>query len=339
MNTYKTNSSLYSETIQLAKFQPAYKWITTEAAGLTAYRLKCQGEWRNAGSGHTKLAFLQKYPYTLNQHRILKKYQLVKSYKIRIPTRQDWQEPETIIDHNADHWFTDGSGIQDCFGAGIYGPSYDCTEGIPMGSLSTVFSAEVMAILRCTELLLTKNLMRRRIHICSDSTAAIAALAKTTTESSLVWECMQGLEKLSKSNRITLMWMPGHHQGIPGNENADSLAKEGAVEVPLDQFAALCCSVGKNLIKKQLEQRHRDRWTACTGYRQSTVLMRYPLPSRASELLAMNKLRLRVAVGLLTGHTSLRHICTNLYTQKGKNADCVDMIKRTVYTLCVTVLF
>jgi hypothetical protein len=30
--------------------------------------------------------------------------------------------------------------------------------------------------------------------------------------------------------------------------------------------------------------------------------------------------------------------CTNLDTQKNKNADCVDMIKRTVYTLCVTVL-
>jgi hypothetical protein len=34
--------------------------------------------------------------------------------------------------------------------------------------------------------------------------------------------------------------------------------------------------------------------------------MRYPLPSRANELLALNKLRLRGAVGLLTGHTNLR---------------------------------
>jgi hypothetical protein len=76
---------------------------------------------------------------------------------IRIPTRQDWQKPEKIIEHNVDLWFTDGSGIQDCFGAGIYGPPYN-RESIPMGSLSTVFSAEVMAILRCTELLLTKNL-------------------------------------------------------------------------------------------------------------------------------------------------------------------------------------
>jgi hypothetical protein len=34
--------------------------------------------------------------------------------------------------------------------------------------------------------------------------------------------------------------------------------------------------------------------------------MNYPLSSRANELLAMSRLRLRAAVGLLTGHTTLR---------------------------------
>ena len=77
-----------------------------------------------------------------------------------------------------------------------------------MGSLSTVFSAKVMAIVRCTELLLTENLMRR-IHICSDSRAAVVALAKTTTESSLIWECMQVLGKLSEFNKVTLVWITG----------------------------------------------------------------------------------------------------------------------------------
>jgi len=47
-----------------------------------------------------------------------------------------------------------------------------------MGSLSTVFQAEVMAILMYTELLLFKKVRRRRIYICSDSRAAIAAFAK-----------------------------------------------------------------------------------------------------------------------------------------------------------------
>jgi hypothetical protein len=128
---------------------------------------------------------------------------LVKPFKIWIPTRQDWQKPHKIIDPNVDLWFTDRSGIHDCFGAGFNGPLYNYRKSIPMGSLSTVFSAKVMAILRCTELI--KNLMRKRIHICSDSTAALAALAKTTTESFLVWKCMQVLRKLSEFKKVILV--------------------------------------------------------------------------------------------------------------------------------------
>jgi hypothetical protein len=33
--------------------------------------------------------------------------------------------------------------------------------------------------------------MKRRIHFCSESRAALAALAKTTSESAFVWEYMQ----------------------------------------------------------------------------------------------------------------------------------------------------
>jgi ribonuclease HI len=69
---------------------------------------------------------------------------------------------------------------------------------------------------------------------------------------------MQVIEKLSKFNKVTLMWTSGH-QGTPSNEETDRLAKEGAIEVPSNQFAALPFSVGKNLIKKQLEQRHWAR--------------------------------------------------------------------------------
>jgi hypothetical protein len=103
VGTVKTTPT---EALEVTLYQAPLDLAAIETAGL-----KCQGEWRNAGSGHTKLAFLQKYPYTLNQDGILKKYQLVKSYKIRIPTRQDWQEPKTIIDHYVVHWYRDGSGI------------------------------------------------------------------------------------------------------------------------------------------------------------------------------------------------------------------------------------
>jgi hypothetical protein len=76
-----------------------------------------------------------------------------------------------------------------------------------MGSLSTVFQAEVMPVLRCTELPLTKNVTRTRIHVCSDKWAEIAALAKTITE--LAFDVsMQALEELSGSELL--------YYGYPG---------------------------------------------------------------------------------------------------------------------------
>jgi hypothetical protein len=136
--------------------------------------------------------------------------------------------------------------------------------------LSTVFSPKVMAILRCIELL-TKNLIRE--YTCYDSRAALAALVNTATKSSLVWECMQG--KLSELNKVTLVWIP-RHQGILSNEEAERLAKEGAIKVAPKQYTTMPFSVGKKLIKKQLELEHQARWAACTGCRQSKMLMRYP---------------------------------------------------------------
>jgi ribonuclease HI len=102
-----------------------------------------------------------------------------------------------------------------------------------------------MAILGCTELLLSKNVTRMRIHICCDSRAAIAALAKTTT---LVWESVHMLEKVIGVNKVTLVQIPGH-QGTSGNEEADKLAKEGTDGVPSDQTAGIPFVVGKEVIR------------------------------------------------------------------------------------------
>jgi len=105
-----------------------------------------------------------------------------------------------------------------------YVPRDNHRESIPIGRLSSVSQAEETAVLRCTELLLPKNVKRRRIRICSDSRVAIAALAITTTESALVWDSMQALEKPSGSNKVTLVRIPGRHE-VTGKEEADKLVK------------------------------------------------------------------------------------------------------------------
>ena len=118
---------------------------------------------------------------------------------------------------------------------------------------SLVLQAEMMVILRCTELLLSKNITRRRIHICFDSRAAIAALAKTTTVSALLWENMQVLEKLCGSNKVTIVQVAGHHR-IQGNEEADKLTKEGTNGVPSDKIVSIPFVVGKEVIREHLNR-------------------------------------------------------------------------------------
>ena len=86
---------------------------------------------------------------------------------------------------------------------------------------------------------------------------------------------------------------------------------------------------------KQLELTHQARWAACTSCRQSRMVMRCPLPSRANELLAMNRLRLRAAVGLLTGHTSLRaHLYKLGHTERQECRLCGYEKEDSVHIVC-----
>jgi hypothetical protein len=59
----------------------------------------------------------------------------------------------------------------------------------------------------------------------------------------LVWESLEALEKLGRSNEGTLVWIPGYH-GIPENE-ADKLAKEGTNGLPPYQTAGIPLVVDK----------------------------------------------------------------------------------------------
>jgi len=111
-----------------------------------------------------------------------------------------------------------------------------------------------------------------RTCICSDSRAVIAALAESTTESVLVWENIHALEKISGTDKVTIVWIPGHHE-IPEYEEAVKLAKEGTNKVYVDQTAGSPFAVDKHVIKCHLRQECLNRWKTCKVLRHSTTLM------------------------------------------------------------------
>ncbi|XP_020296545.1 uncharacterized protein LOC109861345 [Pseudomyrmex gracilis] len=232
-----------TEALEIALCIPPLNLTIISTARLIAYRLRCQEEWRNFGRG-----FLHKPPFTLKQDRIFRICQVDKTFSINLTTRADWKNGNLQIQPGIQAWFTDGSGANGRFGAAIYCPGSNHRESFFLGRLATVFQAEVLSILECARLLLSKETKKRRINIYTESKAAIGALAKTTTESSVVWDCMQALNSLGERNSITLVWVPGH-QGIQGNKMADSLAKLSTLKEPACQRVGVSFAIGKNYIK------------------------------------------------------------------------------------------
>ncbi|XP_020296446.1 uncharacterized protein LOC109861283 [Pseudomyrmex gracilis] len=226
-----------TEALEVALCIPPLRLTVISAAKLTAYRLRCVGEWRDFGVGHTRLKI----------------------------------QPGTHA------WFTDGSGANGCYGAGSYCPGSNHREFFSLGKLATVFQAEVLAILECARFLLARETKTRRINIYTDSKAAIGALAKTITESLVVWDCMQALNRLGKRNDITLVWVLGH-QGIQGNKVADSLANLGTLKEPVRQIVKVPFATRKNHIKDWLKREHRIFWEILKSCRQAKALMTQPLP-------------------------------------------------------------
>jgi len=135
---------------------------------------------------------------------------MVKTFKVLHPTREDWKKSFPSTNPMVNYWYTDGSGTNDRYGAGIYGPKNNHRESIYLGNLATVFQGEVLAIHRCAEILLAGVDARHRYCICSDSKAALDALNKTITESSVVWRCMLALNRLREFHELTLVgtWSP-----------------------------------------------------------------------------------------------------------------------------------
>jgi len=150
----------------------------------------------------------------------------------------------------------------------------------------------------------------------------------------MLWERMQVLEKLTGSNTVTLVQIPEHH-GIPGNEDTDKLANEGT-KVPSDQTVGIPFAVGKEVITSHLRQEHLNRWKTCTGCYQSKMFMREPLQRTAKELQAMLRSQIKVAVGLLTGHTTLRaHMFRHGLTQWKDCQQCIHEKGDSVHTVCL----
>ncbi|KAJ8941264.1 hypothetical protein NQ318_016929 [Aromia moschata] len=201
---------------------------------------------------------------------------------IQIPSRDDWDNINNTICQNGIIWFTDGSKIGYKAGAGVYGKTTRTRLSFALGSYASVFQAEIYAILACGMEILKTAPKRRTIQICTDSQAALMAIESSKVKSQFVLDCKKILNDLASCNRVILTWVLGH-SGVPGNEEADRLARVGSIGYPIgpEPILGVPYSMGVSTMKELLNKEFKKSWQEAPG---------------------INKLQKKLLVSFITSH-------------------------------------
>ena len=158
--------------------------------------------------------------------------------------------------------YTDGSKTKDGVGSGVVvnnrGNFYRYRCKLP--DYSTVYEAEVNALLRAALFLLALTLSGENIHFYCDSQAALKLLQNMTIRSKLVRDTVQALTRLGESKNVILHWVRAH-VGTKGNEEADRLAKAGTTfhsEIFIDPGRSYTKLVLKRRLVTAWDQRYQS---------------------------------------------------------------------------------
>ncbi|KAL5253029.1 hypothetical protein ACHWQZ_G015702 [Mnemiopsis leidyi] len=139
-----------------------------------------------------------------------------------------------------------------------------------------------------------------------------------TVKSRLILETINGLNKLGETNQVSISihWIPGQ-EGVPGNERADELARQGSNVRPIgpEPFVPLPSSHITGEIHKSLIRSHLKEYTSNKlSNKGKTPLLHY-LKENGYRTLNNSGTNLRWLTWLFRGHSPL-----NCFQHKTGNA-------------------
>jgi len=245
---------------------PPLELVVQGVARMAAHRFWSLGCWSylhpNRGYSSILKRLQQSDPvYNMGLDAMRPTYNLEPKYRVTMLTSENWTGGSGALPEvKGLVWYRDGSKIKEGTGAGVFGQSMRGRLSFSLGRYTTVFKAEIYAILACAHEIQSQYRSEKPVSICSDSQAALKALQAVRT-SPLVRQCPEALNDISARHVVGLYWAPGH-AGVRGNEIADVLARGGSALGFLGPRPVL--GVSRWVIRTKLNQwlinQHWARW-------------------------------------------------------------------------------
>lgn len=279
-----------------------------QEATITAIRLKNANCWKDSTHGHATILNSHKESMPeLQMHadKCIPQYHFEKNFNVTL-TQRDFWENENPLEPADLNIYTDGSKMDSGSGLGIYSTNPQLKVYKPLDKYATITQAETCAIIETCNILISRETHNKNINICSDSQASLKALNGHCFTSKLMIECIESLKSLSNSNKVNLLWVPGH-SNVEGNEKADNLARMGS-KTPFygpNPTLGLTYTTQRSIIRDFYKTEHKKLWKSLATCKHSKTIIDGPNSRNTKFLLNKSRQDLRIIIGAITGHCKL----------------------------------
>ncbi len=180
---------------------------------------------------------------------------------------------------------------------------YVMADNITSAKDISVYKAEMMAVGDALQWLKGNMDIMRTNVIFRDSKSVVEKLNGHLAQDETTRDIMITLRDLNLKVQTEVRWVKGHN-GIVGNEWADSLARKGAMEATMLQDTKPHMPVSHKEIKKRIHNHYVDKWQkkweSLTDCRISKLF--YPSVREEKRIVRMSQKDLQILTHTVTGH-------------------------------------